>query len=46
VKQFATDTLPVLQKHLQDAQTIAKKVGGGAEATSGTSSTPPRPPQQ
>ena len=49
VKQFATDTLPVLQKHLQDAQSITKKIGGGAEATSGTSSdqhTPPRPPQQ
>jgi putative membrane protein len=38
VKQFATDTLPVLQKHLQDAQSISKKVGGGAEATSGTTS--------
>jgi putative membrane protein len=38
VKQFATDTLPVLEKHLQDARSITKKIGGGAEATSGTSS--------
>jgi putative membrane protein len=38
VKQFATDTLPVLQKHLQDAQDVNKKVGGDAAATSGTTS--------
>jgi putative membrane protein len=36
VKQFATDTLPTLQKHLQDARSVSKKLGGGATATSGT----------
>jgi len=36
VKQFATDTLPTLEKHLQDAKSVSAKLGGGATATSGT----------
>jgi putative membrane protein len=36
VKQFATDTLPTLQKHLQDAKSVSAKLGGGPAATSGT----------
>jgi putative membrane protein len=35
LKQFATSTLPILQKHLQDAQSLAHRLGKPA-ATSGT----------
>ena len=40
VKQFASSTLPTLEKHLQRAQEIEQIVGGGtARGTSGSSST-------
>jgi putative membrane protein len=35
LKQFAADTLPILQKHLQDARIVYGRIGGGAKGTSG-----------
>ena len=35
LKQFASSTLPILQKHLQDAQSLASRLGKPS-ATSGT----------
>jgi putative membrane protein len=35
LKQFASDTLPILQKHLQDARVVYGRIGGGAKGTSG-----------
>jgi hypothetical protein len=35
LKQFASDTLPTLQKHLQDARSLYGKIGGGAQGTTG-----------
>ena len=36
LKQFATETLPTLEKHLQDARSVSARLGGGPTATSGT----------
>jgi putative membrane protein len=41
VKQFASATLPTLQKHLQRAQEIEQIVGGTSGSTRGTSGTSP-----
>jgi putative membrane protein len=38
LKKFAADTLPVLQKHLQDARQVSRRIGHGAKGTSGTTS--------
>ena len=37
VKQFASSTLPTLEKHLSRAQEIAQTVGGGSDSAKGTS---------
>jgi putative membrane protein len=37
VKQFASSTLPTLERHLQRAQALAKTVGGAGDTARGTS---------